>query len=242
MTTPPPPSTPPTVHLPTPADTTADDWWEALYGDGTADAAEVPAPRAVTAPAGRLPFWWTGEGVALGDDAEEVDTDPVPPCEHPELLEVHDTYGELVAYLCPACDAQFPAPDTEEDEARPYDRFVATTRSAASTASSKVSGWLPAGAKGIELNPRARRLLYNGSAAGLGWYLHIGPPIKHLLEECGREASIGASLIVGVAICGAAAVLVDRRTRHWWPPLAWVCRAPLAAAVLALCLYTPTAF
>ncbi|UYB41197.1 hypothetical protein SLV14_003911 [Streptomyces sp. Je 1-4] len=236
MTTPPPPSTPPTVHLPTPADTTADDWWEALYGDGTADAAEVPTPRAVTAPAGRLPFWWTGEGVALGEDAEEVDTDPVPPCEHPELLEVHDTYGELVAYLCPACDAQLEV-DTDEDEPkpRPYERLAASARSVGQ----KASGWLPAGATGITLNPRARRLLYNGSAAGLGWFLHIGPPIKHLVETCGREAGIGASLFVGVGICGAVAVLVDRRTRHWWPPLAWVCRAPLAAAVLALLLYAP---
>ncbi|MFI1161968.1 hypothetical protein [Streptomyces sioyaensis] len=239
MTTPPPPSTPPTVHLPNPVDTTGDDWWDDLYGDEDEAPADVPGPRRVAVPADRLPFWWTGEGVKLGDEPHRVDTAPVPePCEHPEPLEVRDGYGELVAYLCQVCDAQLEV-DTDEDEARPYDRLVDRTRSVASTAASKAGAWLPAGAKGIELNPRARRLLYNGSAAGLGWYLHIGPPIKHLLEECGREAGIGASLIVGAGICGAAAVLIDRRTRHWWPPLAWVCRAPLAAAVLALLLYAP---
>lgn len=241
MTTPPPPSDPPTVHLPTSVDATGDDWWDDLYGDEDAAPADVPGPRRVAvpaAPADRLPFWWTGEGVKLGDEQDGVDTEPVPePCEHPETLEVHNGYGELVAYLCPACDAQLPAPEADEDEAepQPYEQLAASARSMGRRA----SGWLPAGATGITLNPRARRLLYNGSAAGLGWYLHIGPPIKHLLEECGREAGIGASLIVGVGICGAAAVLVDRRTRHWWPPLAWVCRAPLAAAVLALLLYAP---
>nr|WSX25671.1 hypothetical protein OG690_38675 [Streptomyces tubercidicus] len=238
MTTPPPPPGPPTVHLPTAVDATGDGWWDDLYGKEDSAPADVPGPRRVAVPADRLPFWWTGEGVKLKDEAAGVDTEPEPEplCEHPEPLEVRDGYGELVAYLCQACDAQLEV-DTDEDEPepQPYERLAASARSVGQ----KTSKWLPAGATGITLNPRARRLLYNGSAAGLGWYLHIGPPIKHLLEECGREASIGASLVIGVGICGAAAVLVDRRTRHWWPPLAWVCRAPLAAAVLALCLYAP---
>ncbi|WP_329174950.1 hypothetical protein OG754_19260 [Streptomyces decoyicus] len=232
--TPPPPSTPPTVHLPIQVDTAGDDWWDDLYGDEGSAPAAAPGQRRVAVPADRLPFWWTGEGVTLGG---QVDAEPEPVCEHPEPLEVHDAYAELVAYLCPACDAQLPVPAADEDEAKPqpYERLAASARSVGRRA----SGWLPAGATGITLNPRARRLLYNGSAAGLGWYLHIGPPLKSLLEECGREAGIGASLVVGVGICGAAAVLIDRRTRHWWPPLAWVCRAPLAAAVLALLLYAP---
>ncbi|WP_328732037.1 hypothetical protein OHT20_18640 [Streptomyces caniferus] len=218
---------------------TTDGWWDELYGEDDVDTTEAPAPRQAAVPADRLPFWWTGEGVNLG--GEEDTTAPAEPvCEHPEPLEVRDSDGELAAYLCPACDAQIPV-DTDEDEAdpeQPYGGVVART----ATAASKAGTWLPAGAKGIQLNPRAQRLLYNGSAAALGWVLHIGPPIKHVIEECGREASIGASLVLGIGICGAVAVLVDRRTRHWWPPLAWVCRAPLATAVLALLLYTPTAF
>jgi hypothetical protein len=41
---------------------------------------------------------------------------------------------------------------------------------------------------------------------------------------------------------GLAAVLafLDRYSRPWWPPLAWLLRAPLAAAVLALLLYPTT--
>nr|WP_192964206.1 hypothetical protein [Streptomyces natalensis] len=239
MTVPPQPPVPPTVHLPS---ATGDDWWDDLYGNEDVAPADVPGPRRVAVAADRLPFWWTGERVSLGHDADEVDTEPEPECEHPEPLEVHDPYGELVAHLCPQCDAQLPV-DTDEDEAEPepYAQLVANTRSAASTAATKVSGWLPAGAKGIQLNPRARRLLYNGSAAALGWYLHIGPPIQHAIETCGREAGTGASLVLGAGICGVLALVIDRRTRHWWPPLAWVGRAPLACAVLALCLYAPAA-
>ncbi len=226
---PPPPADPPTVHLADQQQDTVD----APADNGVDTPVEDSAPRPAASSGGRIPDWWSGERVALGD----ADVEPEPVCEHPEPLEVYDPFGELVAYLCPACDAQLPADtDTEEESApEPYDGLVERGRSAAS----KASGWLPAGAKGVELNPRARRLLYNGSAAGLGWYLHIGPPIKHAIESCGREAGIGASLVLGVGICGVIAVVVDRRTRHWWPPLAWVCRAPLASAVLALCLYAP---
>jgi hypothetical protein len=35
----------------------------------------------------------------------------------------------------------------------------------------------------------------------------------------------------------AALRLLDRYSRHWWPPAAWVFRAPLAAACLAIALY-----
>jgi hypothetical protein len=33
----------------------------------------------------------------------------------------------------------------------------------------------------------------------------------------------------------------DRRTRHWWPGIAWAARIPLATALLALALWAPAA-
>jgi hypothetical protein len=33
----------------------------------------------------------------------------------------------------------------------------------------------------------------------------------------------------------------DRRTRHWWPGLAWAARIPLATAITALALWAPAA-
>jgi hypothetical protein len=33
----------------------------------------------------------------------------------------------------------------------------------------------------------------------------------------------------------------DRRTRHWWPGIAWAARIPLATAVLAVALWAPAA-
>lgn len=92
---------------------------------------------------------------------------------------------------------------------------------------------------GMTLNPRARQLLYNGTAAGLGWLFSLPQGIESAISSCGHDAGLGPALIVGAAICAAARLLVDRRTRGWWPPLAWVCRAPLASAVLALLLYAP---
>ncbi len=52
-----------------------------------------------------------------------------------------------------------------------------------------------------------------------------------------------AALMPLVAGLGTAGLLayIDRRWLHaWWPPLAWVLRAPLASAVLALAIYPTT--
>jgi hypothetical protein len=99
--------------------------------------------------------------------------------------------------------------------------------------------WLPAGATGMRLNPRARRIAYNGGAAALGWGLGLVGPMTHALDACGRDQSIGAALVLGVGGCLVIGFAIDRRTRGWWPPLAWVARVPLASAVLALVLYAP---
>lgn len=177
--------------LPTQVDTTADDWWDDLYGKDAPDTAEAPAPRRTAAPAGRLPFWWTGEGVALGGELDEVDTEPVPPlCEHPEPLEVHDSYGELVTYLCPECDAQLPV-DTDDDKAEPTEAAEAESRE-------------PKQPK--EPNPRLRWLAFNATAAGAGhlaiWSV-AGDPMAGVTYIARMSISV-PQLAAGAVTLGAA--------------------------------------
>lgn len=90
------------------------------------------------------------------------------------------------------------------------------------------------------LSEGTKRLLYNVSAAGAGWYLGLGPTIGGWIESCGRETSIGGALVLGGVICLGIAAFWDSRTRHWKPaPLAWITRIPLASAITALALYAP---
>ncbi|MGO4418933.1 hypothetical protein AB4Z54_09275 [Streptomyces sp. MCAF7] len=90
-----------------------------------------------------------------------------------------------------------------------------------------------------DFNPRTRVLAYNLGAAGLGWLFRLPQSMGGLIADAGRESSITTALIVGAGMVLVAGQLIDRRTRGWWPPLAWIARAPLASAVLALALYAP---
>jgi len=91
------------------------------------------------------------------------------------------------------------------------------------------------------LSPRTRNFLYNASAAGAGWVLGLYHQLAHAIADCGRQTSISGALVLGVGMCLLIAHLWDRRTRHWWPGIAWVARIPLATALVALALYAPAA-
>ncbi len=99
---------------------------------------------------------------------------------------------------------------------------------------------LPSLPERTALSPGTRRLIYNVSAAGVGWWCGLAPEIRGWIEDCGRSTSIGGALTLGGGICLGLAVFWDSRTRHWQPgPLAWVARIPLASAITALALYAP---
>ncbi|MFE7972988.1 hypothetical protein [Streptomyces shenzhenensis] len=91
------------------------------------------------------------------------------------------------------------------------------------------------------VSPGTRRLLYNTSAAGAGWALGLYHQFAGALTDCGTSYSIGGALILGAGGCLLIAHVWDRRTRHWWPGIAWAARIPLATAVTALALYAPAA-
>jgi hypothetical protein len=87
---------------------------------------------------------------------------------------------------------------------------------------------------------RRRNLLYSGSAAALGWGLGLEGRCHDLIAECGTSTgSPLAAVILGGGLVAVAIALIDRRTRHWYLPLAWACRIPAASAVVALALYSP---
>ncbi|MFJ6215024.1 hypothetical protein ACIQGZ_17065 [Streptomyces sp. NPDC092296] len=97
-----------------------------------------------------------------------------------------------------------------------------------------------------DLAARRRQILYSGSAAATGWWLGIGPWCHQLMTYYG-QGDVPQGLTAG-AITLAAALPTDMYARRWrhqdYPllrALGWAARVPLAAAVLAVCLYTPDA-
>jgi hypothetical protein len=84
-------------------------------------------------------------------------------------------------------------------------------------------------------------LLYNASAAGAGWGLGLYHQFAGAIADCGSTTSIGGALVLGVGGCLLIAHVWDRRTRHWWPGIAWAARIPLATALVAVALWAPTA-
>ncbi|MFJ5954177.1 hypothetical protein [Streptomyces noursei] len=245
---PPPPTAPPTVHL-------ADQQQEPV--DAPADTEMDTAAPAPERPAHRIQNWWSGRHVDLtkpapaadeNEDQVEEDEDQAVEegegeCAHPALVPLVLTTGETVGYLCRDCDARLYAKadkDADEDEDGDEEEADGDERPGRRAALRKAAGWLPAGATGITLNPRARRVVYNATAAGLGWLVGIGPLASDALRDCGAHYDMSTALILGCLMAGGVAFLFDRRTRVLWAPLAWACRAPLASVVLAIALYAPT--
>lgn len=198
--------------------THTDDWWDRLYADDTTTSS--PQGRPVSRTQTRLPSWWeakTDLTTPAADEAEdqERDTDdepePAPKDDEPE----------------PEGD------DDQEHQPTPDNGwFIRQTGYWPTPATTK----LPARPA---LSNGTKRLLYNVSAAGTGYHLGLTPTIGDLIEACGQATSIGGALALGAGICLGIAAMWDCRTRHWYRPLAWTARIPLASALTALALYAP---
>ncbi|WP_030262061.1 hypothetical protein [Streptomyces violens] len=203
-------------------DTTADDWWDRLYADEDQAPAEPPEPRRIAVSSDRLPDWWTAKPIHLGEQVNEEESE-------------EDTGADVVDDEPDEADDEEEQGEDQEDDdedvsAAPYPKAPA--------AESFWRGWAPAGSVGMQLlHPvRGRKVLYNASAAALGWGLGAAQPLEDLISTCGREYGRTGALVLGAAVVIAIGVLIDHKTRHWWPPLAWMCRIPLATASLALLL------
>lgn len=169
------------------------------------------APTRTPAPADRLPDWRTGQTVNLDDPDDESDDDEL-------------------------ADEDVDPDDDEPDDDEVVEVIEETDDGTRVRRTVSIRRYL---ADHRDQEHRLRVLAYNGSAALTGWGLGIVPRLHGLIAECAHDTgSPGAALVVGVAMTIAIGLLIDRRTRGWWGPLAWTCRIPLASAVLALGLYT----
>ncbi|MEC3994015.1 hypothetical protein VSR01_10840 [Actinacidiphila sp. DG2A-62] len=198
-------------------------WWDELYDDAHDD--HHPGPDGPPPVAPRLPDWRKGATVDLADlggpDPERPDTAPEPEKQPADEAVEDDDAGETGEW------ADVDEPDDTERPAPARGRRTPAARRAH--------------AAYLELPARARAALYTGTAAGAGYWAGLAPLMQGWITDCGRHNGTTAGVVLGAGLVLACGVLIDRRTRGWWGPLPWLCRIPLASALLALLLYAPGA-
>ncbi|TGG77866.1 hypothetical protein D8771_26575 [Streptomyces albus] len=166
-----------------------------------------------------------------------ADPEPEAECTHEERLEARSEGGKLIGYVCAAtgCGARLTKDEVHGRIGkwlRPAESYYPRPRNPLSPTA---DGEPPKRA----LSAGTLRLLANAGAAGAGYFLGLAPTFGAWIEECGETTSIGGALFLGGSICLAIGHFWDRRTRHWYPGLAWAARIPLASAITALALYEP---
>ncbi|MET9734305.1 hypothetical protein ABZZ79_27800 [Streptomyces sp. NPDC006458] len=188
------------------------------------ESTHTPLPRPRT---GRLPDWRRPKPTTL----------PAPDDSHssPAANWWDALYGDDDAET-----AKAPAPDTEDPEPEPTGGGWWTPQPGYYP-QPYVPAFITEAPSRVPLSPKTRSALYNASAAGAGWALGLYDQAATALADCGSNYSIGGALVLGVGGCLLIAHAWDRRTRHWWPGLAWAARIPLATTILALALWAPAA-
>ncbi|RLL68151.1 hypothetical protein [Streptomyces sp. Z26] len=208
----------------------ADDWWDDLFDPARPDTGSA-APVRPPAGGARLPDWRTGQTIDLAQPEETAAPWADVPDEQP------------LPVRRPAAPAVDPDPEDDEDEAaedqddEDEPEQGAVERPARTPARERVAQ----AREHLALDHRTVVLLYNGSAAGVGYLARLVPTIHNWIAECGRDTSVVPALLVGIGVIAAIGQQWDRHTRGWYAPLAWAARIPLASAVLALGLYSPAA-
>lgn len=216
---------------------TATDWWTDLYAPAHSDT--LSGTVRPVAGGGRLPP--PGQTVDLAKPTtattDEPAEDKMPPRRprrtghgRPDYDRIAELEREI--YGAPIDD---PVEDDADDWAEIPDETTQTPDERAA-----IAGTARIQQAYRAFPGRARWLVYNGGAAGAGWELRLVQPVHGFLVGCGQQTGDQvAAVILGAGICGLIAWRWDTRTRHWWGPLPWLCRIPLASAVLALGLYAP---
>jgi hypothetical protein len=204
-----------------PAEPAAQGWWDELY-DTAHDDHHRPDATPPAAP--RLGNWRKSEPTDLrGNRPESPDERP------PETVETKPDVDDEQLH--------------DEDDEGEWEDVDETEPQGVARRSPARASRPSAGARAqheyAQLPRRTRWLLYNGTAAAAGYWVQLAPLMEGWITDCGSSTSPGGGIGLGVGLIIAAGALIDHPTRGWWGPLPWLCRIPLASAVLALLLYAP---
>lgn len=205
-----------------PDTTRTEDWLDRLYAD---EQPPTAAPVEPVRGGGRLPDWWAPKRDVTAPEPDEPETDQDAPGD--------DAETEPSTDIAPADDA--PAADAGPAAAPPQP-YVVEIHTAATEAA---AGFV----KDPDQRKRVARVLYNGTAAGIGWAAGGGPWVLDSLLYYGQaDGNNGVWVGVGVIV---VCLIAEMRSHGWrhrgrhvvWQLLGWIARIPLATAVLALALY-----
>jgi len=85
---------------------------------------------------------------------------------------------------------------------------------------------------------RLKWLTYHGSAAYLGWSVGLVGWSTYVTGWIAATSPVSGQAVFWYATAGAT-VLVYRRTRNWWLPVAWLAAVPVTSTVVGVLLYAP---
>lgn len=85
---------------------------------------------------------------------------------------------------------------------------------------------------------RLKWLTYHGSAAYLGWSVGLVGWSTYVTGWIAATGPVGPQAVFWYGAAGAT-VLVYRRTRSWWLPVAWLAAVPVTSTVVGVLLYAP---
>jgi hypothetical protein len=85
---------------------------------------------------------------------------------------------------------------------------------------------------------RLKWLAYHGTAACLGWTVGLVDWATYVTAWIADTGPVGPQAVFWYAAAGTT-VLLYRRTRSWWWPVAWLAAIPATSTVVGVLLYAP---
>lgn len=85
---------------------------------------------------------------------------------------------------------------------------------------------------------RLKWLAYHASAAYLGWTVGLVNWATYVTAWIATTGLVGPQALFWYAAAGGT-VLIYRRTRGWWAPVAWLAAIPVSSTVVGVLLYAP---
>lgn len=191
------------------------DWWDAVYQDDQADQDTFTGNTPVQ-PAEPQP-----EDVPAEADADvEPETDDEPD-EQPEPTS---------RWRSRKPRPEKPSPEPSSRPAPGAPRTAWDTRPPAPR-QSLAEAW-------DRVPYRLKWLAYHASAAYLGWTVGLVNWATYVTAWIADTGLLGPQALFWYTAAGAT-VLVYRRTRGWWRPVAWLAAVPATSTVVGVLLYAP---